>query len=507
MTPTDIINHVLDEAKAMSRPAYRGQLDAEWKLLSGAVDRLKEAYGDSVVDDNSRLRKLVSEYHRDLISSMEVVDGARMSHLQRLSVLQHHGAATGLLDFTESALVALWFACEDAPDKDGKIFILDIGDHQVAANGRKLNDDDLFGTERVVYYEPDRSLRARIVAQQSVFVICNPLRIPDSRLRSVTVPHDAKERMKKYLLRVGLSERVLFGDVPGLARANTRHKPLTRKETLSPEQYRDRGNRAYQAERYVDALMNYESYAASLPDVAQPHCLMGDSLSALGRFQEAIDAYTRAIERIDQPIDLGQGVIAHWEAVGRFMLHALYYNRGNAHAATGNHDRAVADFDSALEHGDELRRNVLFNRGNSKYGTGHFAEAYSDFEAAWSERQGSDAALALGNCKVGIGEFAQALRRYLDGISVAEPEDSAAHCRQNADQLRQLLDVLDGCDRQVKHEGHIVYVDAAREAATFRFAGSRGNAGNTPSGMVTAHGGEGFGGGPGFELITLTGPS
>ena len=155
----------------MSRPAYRGQLDADWKLLSGAVDRLQKAYGDSVLDDQNRLRKLVSDYHRDLISSMEVVDGERMSDLQRLSVLQHHGAATGLLDFTESALVALWFACEDAPDNDGKVFILDIGDHQVAANGRALSDEDLFGTERVVYYEPDRSLGARIVAQQSVFVI------------------------------------------------------------------------------------------------------------------------------------------------------------------------------------------------------------------------------------------------------------------------------------------------------------------------------------------------
>ena len=77
-----------------------------------------------------------------------------------------------------------------------------------------------------MYYEPDRSLGARIVAQQSVFVICNPPLIPDWRLRSVVVPKDAKERMTEFLARVGLSERVLFGDVPGLARANTRHKPL-----------------------------------------------------------------------------------------------------------------------------------------------------------------------------------------------------------------------------------------------------------------------------------------
>ena len=54
---------------------------------------------------------------------MEVMDGATLSDLQRLSVLQHQGAATGLLDFTEYPLVALWFACAERSDKDGKVFV------------------------------------------------------------------------------------------------------------------------------------------------------------------------------------------------------------------------------------------------------------------------------------------------------------------------------------------------------------------------------------------------
>ena len=199
MTPTDIMEKVMDEAKSMSRPAYRGQANVDWKLLSGAVHRLQKAYGDSVLDDENGLRKLVSDYHRDIISSMEVIDGERISELQRLSVLQHQGAATGLLDFTESALVALWFACEGAPDKDGKVFILDIGNHQIAANGRMLTDEALFGTGQVVYYEPDRSLGARIVAQQSVFLICNPPQIPDGHVNSVVVPKTVKDDMKEYM--------------------------------------------------------------------------------------------------------------------------------------------------------------------------------------------------------------------------------------------------------------------------------------------------------------------
>ena len=490
-------------AKGMSRPAYRGQAKAGWPLRSGAVDRLKQAHGADILDDESGLRKLISDYHRDLILRMQAIDGERKRDLQRLSILQHHGAGTGLLDFTESPLVALWVACEDELNEDGKVFVLDIGNHQVAVNGRKLDEEALFRTERIVYYEPDQALSPRIIAQQSLFVICNPPRVPEGYLKEVVIPKEIKGHLTEYLKRLGLSEENLFGDVPGLATANTRDKPLRPQLTHPPEHHRDRGNRAYQAGRYEDALVLYETYAEALPDVAQPHCLVGDTLAALGRFQDAIGAYTRAIERIAQPIDLGPGVTARWEAGGPFMLHALYYNRGNAHAATGDHAEAISDYDKALEHGTRLKRNVLLNRGNSRYRLERFAEAFGDFETAWLEREGSDAALAMGNCKVLTGELTEGLRRFLDGVSAGEPKDSAAQCRQHAEQLRELLDALGDSEYEVRREGPAVYVEAAGEFATFPFVGNRGNVGNTPSGMVTAHGGKGYGGIPGFAVILV----
>jgi len=464
---------------------------------------LKQAYGAHILDDESGLRKLISDYHRDLILRMQAIDGKPKRDLQRLSILQHHGAGTGLLDFTESPLVALWVACEDEPNEDGKVFVLDIGDRQVAVNGRELNEEALFREERIVYYEPDRSLSLRIVAQQSLFVICNPPRVPEGYLKEVVIPKEIKGHLTEYLKGLGLSEEKLFGDVPGLATANTRHKPLRSPLTLPPKHHRDRGNRAYQAGRYEDALVLYETYVAALPDVAEPHGLVGDTLAALGRFQDAIDAYTRAIKRITQPIDLGPDVTVRWEAVGPFMLHTLYYNRGNAHAATGDHAEAISDYGSALEHGTRLKRNVLLNRGNSRCRLERYAEAFGDFEAAWLEREGSDAALAMGNCKVLTWELREGLRRFSDGVGTREPEDSAAHCRQNAERVEELLDTLGDSDYQVTREGPVVYVEAAGKFAKFPFVGNPGNVGNTPSGRVTAHGGKGYGGNPGFAVILV----
>ena len=504
MTPEEIVQAVVGQSQNMTRPVYRGHADADWEPESGAVHRLRKAYGEDLPVGEGELRNLVAEYHRErLIMPMQVVDGADLSDLQRLSVLQHQGAATGLLDFTENPLVALWFACTEELDKDARVFLLDVGDPQVARNGRML-DNPFDAGQVVVYYEPDRSLGARIVAQQSVFVICNPL-IPAQHLMSLVVPQSSKGPLQEYLTRLGLSQTSLFGDIPGLATANTRRTPLQRTEPLTPEQHRDRGNRAYQAGWYDDALAAYEAYGVALPYVAQPYCLKGDALAALGRFEDANLAYTRAIENLGRPIYLGQQVIVNQEFFGPMMSRALYYNRGNVRSGAGDHPGAVADFDIALQHGDDPKRDILKNRGNSEFALEMFTEAHKDFEAAWLEREGSDAALAMGNCKVMMGEFEGALQRYLSGTAT-EPEGSAAHCRANAEQVRRIMETLNGRAFRTRLEGVIVFVETPHVQGRpphFSFAGNQGNTGNIPSGMVTAHGGKGYAGGKGFAVAIV----
>ena len=511
MSPETIVKAIMKLSDGMSRPAYRGQAKASWHLQSGALRRLRNAYGEDFPSDENEQLKRVDRYHQDqLIMPMEVIDGSTLPHLQRLSVLQHQGAATGLLDFTEYPLVALWFACVAKPKKDGKVFVLDIGDPQLARNARASRQlmDKPFNAEQrsgqaIVYFEPDHSLGTRIVAQKSVFVIGNP-EISERHFKSVLVPQESKKRLRAYLEQLGLSETSLFGDIPGLASANTARTKLRITGPLSPAQHRDRGNQAYQAGRFDNALAEYEAYAEALPDVAQPFCLQGDALAALGRFEEANLAYSKAIQNLDRPIYLGEQVVAAPE-IANMMARALYYNRGNVRAAAGEHQGALEDFDMALQRGFQPRQCVLYNRGNSKFALRKFNEAHQDFEAVWLEQEGSVAALAMGNCKVKIGAFDGALQRYLNGGAV-QPESSATHCRNNGEQVKQILRALGGSDCQVRDEGLIVFVETEGAAGRFPFAGNSGNTGNFPSGMVTAHGGKGYGGSAGFAVV-ITSPN
>ena len=132
--------------------AFRGQEDKRWLLESSAERRLnKGRKGRDRISNN-----LFIEYHRDNLVqkgklwNYDKREGKQLADLELLADLQHHGAATCLLDFTRNALVALWFACENAPGEsggfdqetvegrgeshkafnDGKVFVVNIADER-----------------------------------------------------------------------------------------------------------------------------------------------------------------------------------------------------------------------------------------------------------------------------------------------------------------------------------------------------------------------------------------
>ena len=56
----DIIDQIERMALGMVGPAFRGQADASWPLRSGAVHRLGETHGESVLSDEGYLKQLLS---------------------------------------------------------------------------------------------------------------------------------------------------------------------------------------------------------------------------------------------------------------------------------------------------------------------------------------------------------------------------------------------------------------------------------------------------------------
>ena len=496
-TAEELVREVFELKKNFTMPVYRGQAHENWQLESSAVRRLKKEMGEGFPQNDGGQLEVLGRYHDQLIEPMDLIHGPGLTKLQKLAILRHYGAATGFLDFTANMLVAIWFACREEQDVDGKVFALDIG------SSRASRIDDLMslgsdGSSPIVYYEPDRSLGPRVIAQQSYLVLGTPAEL-HRLIGTVVVPKQLKKAALDHLTNFGLSELTLYGDAQGVAAANTVDTELPSINLLSPTQHRDIGTKAYREGRYEDALASYRSFAAAQPNVAQPHCLEGDALAALGRFPEADLAYTRALEKVGRPLELGPQTVATDDPINS-MSQMLHYNRGNARAAVGNHRGALADYDQALQLGHRSKRDVLYNRGNSKLTLNWFTEAHGDFMAAWSEREGSDAALAMGNCMAQAGKFEEALKRYRMG-ETAKPENLATQCRNHAEHIRQILEILGTNDYEVRREGPIMRVKLpGGQSQNFVFMGGRGNTGNTVSGMVTAPGGKGYRGAMGFVI-------
>lgn len=154
---------------------YRGQKSARWELKSGAVQRIAEtkATAQDLID-----------YHKDLIRSARLLGwdrvsgGGKLSDPELLAILQHHGTATCLLDFTADFRIALWFACQEVGDlefvgkcgkeskhgvdekaratyEDGKVFVVPINPGYESVKFLEVRPDEL--EEPIGYFlDPDR---------------------------------------------------------------------------------------------------------------------------------------------------------------------------------------------------------------------------------------------------------------------------------------------------------------------------------------------------------------
>lgn len=114
-----IIGHIALLAQERTY-AWRGQNDASWDF-SASLFREIRATGVEVTEKHVREREIqiLEEAHRwglgrDL--------GPSATDMHMLSVLQHHGVPTRLIDVTANPMTALWFATEEhRPSEDGRV--------------------------------------------------------------------------------------------------------------------------------------------------------------------------------------------------------------------------------------------------------------------------------------------------------------------------------------------------------------------------------------------------
>jgi len=230
---------------------YRGHASYDWKLQSTLERMLGSKWDAATVNKFERyaLERFQPKFHL-----YDKENGSPQSKLAWLSILQHYGAPTRLLDFSESPYVALYFALEDYQpqlENDLALFALDytaLMDRSIdfiKKNDSKFTESlqtvashqdevfenivDRFSYEIAWVTEPTK-LNVRLDRQSGCFLVSGNkgsriTQLLDSDLyngcdfRKYRIDRDLYTGLFALLRKVNLTSKNIYGDLQGLARS------------------------------------------------------------------------------------------------------------------------------------------------------------------------------------------------------------------------------------------------------------------------------------------------
>ena len=488
--------------------AYRGQRDASWSLRSAAARRLERSEQQSGQDLPQPIelyvQRVLLKPFREL--GYDLVDGHRQSDLECLGTLQHQRAATPLLDFSYSPLVALWFASESTqPDTDGRVFKADITASQTITKGHARVDDSTFGTildglrypREILAWQPPHTGDSgqRILAQQSVLLLCKHdaadlNTVGNRHFEDFTVDVSEKKLLRDDLRAAGLDERTLFPDIDGFARANRFNLPAGLPD---PHELLSRANASYNSGDFDLAAEFYYDYLDIYPDNKEVKLLVSNAMVDAQEF--------KAAQRVLSDIDTWAQTELPDAAKSNYL-----FNKANVEAALGVHESGVRDYTQSLEL--ESRPGTHFNRGNSYAQLRRYDEAIIDYKQC---EEFAAALFNIGNAYAAKFDFETAENYF---ARAAQKQPGTEHFQTNLSTMRQVRALIgEGDDDPQSYRttdsdslGIMIWMKNVEQippprTRVFPLVGNVGNVGNT--GYLNTSGGKGFRGATGKPLYVV----
>lgn len=210
----DDLDRVLEKINEIARKSdegdyiYRGEPEHFPKVSSSLFREYDEGQGEDLDIEAVQEKELKdAKKHTGPTDDFEI-----------LTFLQHYGGKTNLIDFTTDINVALFFACNDLHDKDGRVIML-------------LGRDD----ETDFCIREPWNPRNRVIAQKSVFV--QPKKGFVKPHAEINIPKEDKHPILVHLQKkYGITKERIYNDLHGYIQLHTPRSETPRVRLTSRQQ-------------------------------------------------------------------------------------------------------------------------------------------------------------------------------------------------------------------------------------------------------------------------------
>ena len=182
---------------------YRGHGNKSWELIPSVYRE-----GMAGIRHRNQLEKWIT-------AAARFAQPPPQSDVEWLVLAQHYGVATALLDWTVNPLIALFFATETAPSRNGAVLMVN---RSAFSDWVYLQTIDAFAKKRVKPgMIPASTMNARALAQDSVMSLHTENyheEIPGSRIKTVfEVRKSEKPAVLEAMNTLGYTRDRVYSDI------------------------------------------------------------------------------------------------------------------------------------------------------------------------------------------------------------------------------------------------------------------------------------------------------